>query len=59
MIIKISVVKDGYKCERCSHEWLPRANQPKDLPVRCPGCNSPYWNKPRINKRKKTIENEN
>jgi transcriptional regulator with XRE-family HTH domain len=32
-------------CTRCSHVWLPRMIG-KD-PVRCPGCNSPYWNKPR------------
>lgn len=50
MLIKISVIKDGYKCERCEHEWIARANNPDKLPAVCPGCNSPYWNTPRKNK---------
>jgi len=54
MQIKISIVKEGYKCERCGHEWLPRANSPDKLPVVCPACNSPYWNSPR----KKKVKNE-
>jgi hypothetical protein len=32
------------ECTRCHHKWLPRNSQP---PKFCPGCNSPYWNKPR------------
>ena len=32
------------KCQRCGHEWYPRA--PK-LPKFCANCNSPYWNIPR------------
>lgn len=35
----------GYKCERCSHKWIPR-NKEED-PIICPKCKSPYWNKPR------------
>ncbi|MBX3334878.1 MAG: hypothetical protein KF876_12195 [Nitrospira sp.] len=31
-------------CRRCGKEWWPR--QPRK-PVRCPGCKSPYWDKPR------------
>ena len=50
MLIKVSIEKDGYKCERCSHEWLPRANKPAKLPLTCPKCGSPYWNTPRKNK---------
>jgi hypothetical protein len=35
----------GFRCERCSHEWLPRV---KDVEPRvCPKCKSPYWNVPR------------
>lgn len=35
----------GYRCERCSHEWVPRdkASEPRV----CPKCKSPYWNTPR------------
>lgn len=35
----------GYRCERCSHEWLPR-DKSQDPKV-CPKCKSPYWNTPR------------
>jgi DNA-directed RNA polymerase subunit RPC12/RpoP len=39
------VALSGFRCERCSHEWLPRD---KDQPPRvCPKCKSPYWDKPR------------
>ena len=38
--IKIEV--KGYKCERCSHEWIPRK---KDYPTLCPNCKSAYWDK--------------
>ena len=33
-------------CERCGYEWVPRVEDIK----RCPGCKSPYWQKPKINK---------
>lgn len=36
---------DGYKCERCDHEWVPRDKTEK--PTICPKCKSPYWDKPR------------
>lgn len=35
---------DGYKCDRCGHEWLRRGH---DDPKVCPQCKSPYWNIPR------------
>lgn len=39
---------EGYRCERCEHEWLPRdRSDGKELPTVCPKCKSPYWNKPR------------
>ena len=40
---------DGYRCERCEHEWLPRdrTSYGKELPTVCPRCKSPYWNRPR------------
>jgi len=44
--------KDGYKvqvlgnkCYRCGHEWRPRSIEKKATV--CPGCKSPYWDKPR------------
>ncbi len=33
-----------HTCLRCSREWIPRA---PDRPKVCPGCHSPYWDKPR------------
>ena len=50
--IKLSV--KGYKCERCSHEWIPRKTK---YPVTCPKCKSPYWDKPRVNKIKEESKN--
>jgi len=35
-----------YRCERCGHRWIPRGNE---TPLKCPHCNSPYWNRPRKN----------
>jgi hypothetical protein len=32
-------------CLRCDHSWYPR--NPNNKPKFCPGCNSPYWNRPR------------
>ena len=39
----------AYKCDRCSHKWIPRN---KELPTICPKCKSPYWNKPRKKKKR-------
>lgn len=36
----------AYRCERCQHEWIPR-KMIKKLPVVCPKCKSPYWNRPK------------
>lgn len=37
------------KCERCKHEWITRS---EDVPVVCPFCKSPYWDKPLNDKKK-------
>ena len=36
------------KCERCMHEWITRS---EEIPVVCPKCKSPYWDKPLNNKK--------
>ncbi len=41
---KVKILVWGYRCERCQHEWVPRA---EEEPRVCPKCKSPYWNKPR------------
>ena len=33
-----------HKCNRCGYEWASRVENPAG----CPGCSTPYWNKPRI-----------
>lgn len=53
----VKVVRWGFRCLRCGHEWVPRGLEdivdgkiPKALaeePRVCPKCKSPYWNKPR------------
>lgn len=35
----------GWKCEKCSHEWIPR--DANGEPAACPKCKSPYWNRPK------------
>ena len=32
------------RCKRCAHTWIRRM---ETLPVKCPACASPYWNKER------------
>src|SRR5437870_60280 len=44
----------GYRCERCSHEWIPK--YPERDPSVCPRCKSPYWNRPKNNKAMMTYE---
>jgi len=53
--IKITIT--GFRCERCSHEWLPRvtleelkSGKIKEKPIICPKCKSPYWDKPKKKK---------
>jgi len=39
------VMIEGYRCERCGHEWAPREKEV--TPKVCPKCKSPYWDRPR------------
>ena len=43
---RVPITVMGFRCERCSHEWIPRGGA-DDEPRVCPNCKSPYWNKPR------------
>jgi predicted Zn-ribbon and HTH transcriptional regulator len=38
----------GYRCARCSWEWLPRSER---KPTICPRCKSPYWDRERMRER--------
>lgn len=40
----------GNKCSRCGYEWRPHDFD--DIPVTCPACRSPYWNKLKVKFRK-------
>jgi DNA-directed RNA polymerase subunit RPC12/RpoP len=42
---RVPITVMGYRCERCSHEWIPR--DARQDPSVCPKCKSPYWNRPR------------
>jgi hypothetical protein len=39
---RVPITVMGCRCERCSHEWIPR--EPEQEPSVCPNCQSPYWN---------------
>jgi hypothetical protein len=45
----------AYRCERCGYEWLPRFGDKQAPPTVCANleCKSPYWNKPRQQRRGK------
>jgi len=45
---EIIIKTEGYKCERCGHEWVPRNKE--ESPIICPKCKTPYWNKPKKRK---------
>jgi Zn finger protein HypA/HybF involved in hydrogenase expression len=42
---KVEITVMGYRCERCRHEWVPRASGAQ--PRVCPKCKSPYWDRKR------------
>jgi DNA-directed RNA polymerase subunit RPC12/RpoP len=41
---KVAIKVMGYRCERCTHEWIPRDARDQSEPRVCPRCKSPYWN---------------
>jgi len=45
------VTLNGFRCERCEHQWVPRSKD--EEPRVCPKCKSPYWNTPRRSERRK------
>lgn len=52
---RVPITVMGYRCERCSHEWIPKNSETE--PSVCPKCHSPYWNKPRKATSMMTYEN--
>lgn len=53
MVKTVKITLQGYKCERCGHEWIPKG---KETPKVCPKCKSPYWNVPRKNKTERAVK---
>lgn len=45
-VARVPITVMGYRCERCSHEWIPRGDAQQE-PAVCAKCKSPYWNRPR------------
>ena len=45
-VAKIKITVDGYRCERCGHEWIKRKDTEGD-PEICPKCKSARWHTPR------------
>jgi len=43
---RVPITVMGFRCERCSHEWVPRGGAEEEPRV-CPKCRSPWWNRPR------------
>ena len=44
---KVNILSN--KCYRCSHVWIPRNIEEK--PAVCPSCKSPYWDRPKKEKK--------
>ena len=53
------VTIEQLKCNRCNHKWWPRISiEGKTvIPKTCASvkCKSPYWNKPRVFKKREKI----
>jgi hypothetical protein len=42
---RVPITVMGYRCDRCSHEWIPRPGAVEEPRV-CPACHSSLWNQP-------------
>ena len=42
-------------CKRCGHKWIPRSD---NIPIICPSCKSPYWNRDRTVSYKRAIDTD-
>lgn len=43
---RVPITVMGFRCDRCSHEWVPRGGTPDEAPRVCPACHSALWNQP-------------
>jgi hypothetical protein len=44
-VSRVPITVMGYRCDRCEHEWIPRADFDTE-PKYCPKCKSRQWNSP-------------
>jgi predicted nucleic acid-binding Zn-ribbon protein len=42
-VSRVPITVMGYRCDRCGHEWIPRADFDTE-PKHCPKCKSKKWN---------------
>ena len=45
----------AWECNRCEYVWAKKTDDKgmvKSVPVCCPDCSSPYWNKKRMYKKR-------
>jgi predicted Zn-ribbon and HTH transcriptional regulator len=47
------IIIKGFQCERCGHKWVPREDE---SPRVCPKCKSPYWDRPRGERKKQDLD---
>jgi hypothetical protein len=52
---RVPITVMGFRCERCSHEWIPRGGAEEEPRV-CPKCRSAWWNQPPKKKSMMTYE---
>jgi DNA-directed RNA polymerase subunit RPC12/RpoP len=52
---KIKLTLDGYRCERCGHEWIKNKSTEGD-PEICPKCKSARWYKPKTPRKQKGVK---
>jgi len=43
------------KCNRCGHEWV---SQRSEVPVKCPNCGSAYWNRARVQRQRRDVQEQ-
>ena len=56
---RIIIKKEGWKCLRCDHPWIPKSGFILDSPpITCPNCNNARWNIPKKEKEGIVIKNK-
>ena len=53
----VTVTLKECECTRCEHRWIPKPELKdgkwvNEVPTACPVCKTPYWFKPRVQRRR-------